>query len=841
MKAFGMTKTPTEIFGALTCLALVLSACSEPFTAASSDQDSGARAVTQGEPDPEPDAGSNSDSESSTETANDDTAATATTPGVAAADAGSDGSLPGSCAKDEYEGPNGCTSLTVCGKDEFEKTAPTATTDRVCKKATICGDDSYVSAELTKTSDRVCSALSVCARGEYESSAATKDSDRECSTYTKCGKDEYESVLPTKTSDRKCQTLTTCADDEFELTPATRTSDRKCQTLTTCTQDEYESVAPTKTSDRKCTLASVCADDEFETTAPSTTSDRTCQTLTVCSDTEYESAAPTATSDRQCEAISDCALDTYETAAPTATSNRQCAALSVCGATQFETAAPTATTDRQCSDLSVCGADQYESTSPTPTSDRQCSDVSVCTPNQYQSGAPGPSQDRQCAALTQCTAQQFESVTPTPTSDRQCLLALWQFGGSAQDVPFGTAFDLDGNLFVAGYTTGDLDGTGSGKSAGGRDAFVAKLSRDGSIIWQKQFGTTGDDTAFSVAADHAGNAIVTGATTGDLDGVGSGQHQGANDAFVAKFDAAGKRTWVRQFGTAENEAAYFVAVNSQDESAVTGYTLGDIDGNGPEDALGSEDGFVTTFSADGTRGWTRQWGTSDTDMGITIAIDTDDNVSVVGTTVADLDADGPDELVGGADIAVLEWDAEGTLRWQHQLGSSDDEYEPYVAADPDGNVLVGFSTTGDVDADGPGEFVGQTDAIVAKFTIDGDLDWVTQLGTDNVDYVTGAASDAQGNVFIVGYTLSDLDGAGGDAPLGDEDVLLVKLDPTGDPLWTRQFGTTASDSAGALVVDVGGGVTVVGTTGGDFDGAGPGDSFGNDDVFVAGFNAAGNL
>src|SRR6202041_1583750 len=106
---------------------------------------------------------------------------------------------------------------------------------------------------------------------------------------------------------------------------------------------------------------------------------------------------------------------------------------------------------------------------------------------------------------------------------------LWtqQFGTSDTDVAYGVAVDGSGNVYVAGYTTGSLQGT----NAGGYDGFVRKLDSAGDTLWTQQFGTSSGDFAQGVAVDGSGNVYVAGYTTGSLQGTSAGGY----DAFIAKF------------------------------------------------------------------------------------------------------------------------------------------------------------------------------------------------------------------------------------------------------------------------------------------------------------------
>lgn len=162
---------------------------------------------------------------------------------------------------------------------------------------------------------------------------------------------------------------------------------------------------------------------------------------------------------------------------------------------------------------------------------------------------------------------------------------LWtrQFGTSGTDVATGgVAVDALGRAYVAGRTSGALDGP----NAGDTDAFVRSYAADGTLRWGRQFGTAAGDEVGQVAVDAAGNVYVVGGTDGDLEGVALG----VGDAFVRAFDEAGTVRWTRQFGSPANDVAAAAAV-AAGRLAVAGYTLGDV--GGPN--AGSYDGFVRVF------------------------------------------------------------------------------------------------------------------------------------------------------------------------------------------------------------------------------------------------------
>jgi hypothetical protein len=110
------------------------------------------------------------------------------------------------------------------------------------------------------------------------------------------------------------------------------------------------------------------------------------------------------------------------------------------------------------------------------------------------------------------------------------------------------------------------------------------------------------------------------------------------------------------------------------------------------------------------------------------------------------------------------------------------------------------------------------------------IDWIRQLGTSGEDFSAGVATGATGNI----YTAATLGNPYGD---GLPDAVLTKYDPSGNPLWKRQVGTSSWDIAGGVVVDEHGGIYITGATAGKLGAA----RFANTDCFVSKFDATGNL
>ena len=94
--------------------------------------------------------------------------------------------------------------------------------------------------------------------------------------------------------------------------------------------------------------------------------------------------------------------------------------------------------------------------------------------------------------------------------------------------------DANGNVYVAGYTNSGLD---SNMLTGTADFFVTKYNSNGVKQYTRQLGVAGQGTnGLSVATDANGNVYVAGYTWGGLDG---NTLTGTVDFFVTKYNSSG--------------------------------------------------------------------------------------------------------------------------------------------------------------------------------------------------------------------------------------------------------------------------------------------------------------
>lgn len=375
-----------------------------------------------------------------------------------------------------------------------------------------------------------------------------------------------------------------------------------------------------------------------------------------------------------------------------------------------------------------------------------------------------------------------------------------QLGTSGAEVGRALAITSTGDVYQAGSTDGTFPGA---TTADGTEVVVVRYDKNGGLTWVREFGSSDNDDVFGAAATSDGGVVVAGTTPGDMPG---NTTKGSIDGFLARFAKNGNRKWLVQFGTAGIDQVTSVAVAASGAIYVAGTTSGDLDG---PNAGGGGDAFVAKFDKNGKQKWARQLGSTGYDRAWGLALSRKEEVVIAGQAAQAL----PENVhIGAADAFVAKYDKNGVRQWVSQFGTTSDDLAYGVAVAKAGDIRLSGFTEGGLD----GSPAGGPDVFVSRFETGGDISWTTQFGTTEDDEAAAIALDSSGNAFVTGWTRGSLAGF---ANAGNADLIAARLDADGAIVWTRQLGTPGYDEGFAIAVrknDTSGGKIVIG---GDTDGS----------------------
>ncbi|MDB4944831.1 MAG: hypothetical protein JWP97_4365 [Labilithrix sp.] len=440
-----------------------------------------------------------------------------------------------------------------------------------------------------------------------------------------------------------------------------------------------------------------------------------------------------------------------------------------------------------------------------------------------------------------------DDATSCPDS---CRGTLWskRFGGSDYEHAFAVAVDATGAAIITGNFRGTANfGGGPLVSTGDDDVFVAKVDSTGKHLWSRRFGgiAGAEDRGRSVATDAAGNVVVAGNFSGTIDfGGGPLVSAGSWDIFVAKLDAAGNHLWSKRFGDADQQEAHTVAVDAAGDIVLGGTFWGSVDfGGGLLTSAGYVDAYVAKLDAAGNHVWSKRYGDADRQGTNGVAVDAAGNVFVTGDCAGTIDFGGgtlpPVGPMGKRDIFLFSLDPTGAHRWSKRFTSMGG-IGIGVAADPSGNVILAAeSSTTFMDlGTGPLPYKGEQDVILGKFSPAGDPIFARSFGSTGQDWVYAVAADPSGNILVTGTADTAMDFGNGpvSSASGPPSAFIAKLSPSGDLLSGTVHGTQATGTG--IAADALGNVFASGIFRGPINFGGPSltsELFG-DDVYLVKFS-----
>lgn len=250
---------------------------------------------------------------------------------------------------------------------------------------------------------------------------------------------------------------------------------------------------------------------------------------------------------------------------------------------------------------------------------------------------------------------------------------LWgtYYGGAFTDHGYCVSVDPSGNAFLAGRTNsllGIASITPPGFQVillGGTDGFLAKFDGSGSRQWGTYYGGIEDDEGWASAADPFGNVYLAGWTQSTV-GISTppiyqNTKAGGTDAFIAKFDDAGARSWATYYGGPDDDYAFGACTDGNGNVYVAGQTnstVGIASATGYQITYGggASDAFSVKFKSYGKRACATYYGGTGADMAYQTAVapGANGNAYLVGTTnsVSGIAVGGYQNTYGGGS-----WDA----------------------------------------------------------------------------------------------------------------------------------------------------------------------------------------
>ncbi|WP_373031779.1 hypothetical protein [Sulfurovum sp.] len=290
---------------------------------------------------------------------------------------------------------------------------------------------------------------------------------------------------------------------------------------------------------------------------------------------------------------------------------------------------------------------------------------------------------------------------------------LWRIllGGKKEDEGKAIIRALDGSLIVLGNSK-------SFAKNYDRDLYVAKISLEGKVIWEKSFGGDRDEFAGGIASTDDGGFLVVG----DSNSFGNGY----KDVYIAKLDQNGKMISSHVIGGEKEDSAQALTRIADGTMMLVGYR--------ELERSGDTDFFVMKLDQNGKKIWAKTYGEDQADRLNGVAATADGGIVATGSTRSYKSAQ--------TDMSVLRLDTDGNIVWHKIYGFQYYEYGNAVASTGDGSVMVAGGTS----------TLGKGDHSVYMIALDksGKRVWSHVYGDRGKDRMNAIARMDDGSMVAVG-------------------------------------------------------------------------------------------
>ena len=303
---------------------------------------------------------------------------------------------------------------------------------------------------------------------------------------------------------------------------------------------------------------------------------------------------------------------------------------------------------------------------------------------------------------------------------------------------------------------------------------TTSFAQDLILDWATQIKGDGSHRHASITSDNSGNVITTGIFKGttDFDPSSSEFNLTANgsqrDIYIQKLDADRNLVWAVSLGSTGVDDVYEVTTDQEDNIYIAGNFLGSIDADPSAEEYilnsnsGNSDGLLLKLDKDGNFLWATSYGPGGWNRAYTVLVNDANEVYVVGGFSGQVDFDaGPDFYIvnaqGTYDGFITKLDEDGNFLWMKDIGGVPNGIIEFwsSALDPDGNIISTGGFAGTIDFDpGPGNeyltVVGEHDIFAHKLDPDGNLLWAKSFGSNLIDYGNHIIADKDGDIILTG-------------------------------------------------------------------------------------------
>ncbi|MDF9796530.1 hypothetical protein OKW21_001793 [Catalinimonas alkaloidigena] len=389
------------------------------------------------------------------------------------------------------------------------------------------------------------------------------------------------------------------------------------------------------------------------------------------------------------------------------------------------------------------------------------------------------------------------------------------------------------------------------------------------LQWDRTLGGGSTDELSSVVSTSDGGYLLAGTSYSSPSGDKDAVNLGGPDYWIVKVDAFGNKLWDQSYGHIPADyrdsdsdflhtaialddggflfggfSQYSLKIIRTDEAGNTLWESG-FYGERLDKVIALSDGSFVAFAesheygavvykidSEGNAIWTKSIAGLRSNK-MSSALQTDDGGFLVAlSSSADASGDKSEDSKGGYDYWLIKTDAEGNVLWDKTIGGNEDDELHSILSTPDGGYLLGGYSNSDASSDKSEDSKGGTDFWLVKTDASGNVLWDKTIGGSATDQLYEILPFNGDSYLLGGTSDSDTSGDKSEDSKGEMDFWAVIVDSNGNPTWDKTIGSQGTDLFQSMTQSQDGSFVLAGTSIGNASGDKSEDSRGGNDFWA---------
>lgn len=322
----------------------------------------------------------------------------------------------------------------------------------------------------------------------------------------------------------------------------------------------------------------------------------------------------------------------------------------------------------------------------------------------------------------------------------------------------------DGGYMIAGFITNDI--------IDDMDVYIVKTNNIGDILWTKTYGGDSPDFSYSILPTLDGNYFVLGYTQS----FGGGDY----DTWLLKLDNSGDTLWTKRYGSWGNDQGKEIISTSDGNYVITGYSN--------SATYPDYQAYLIKINPSGDIIWEKYYGGTNIELGNSVKQCPDGGYVMFGQTFS--------YGAGGGDAYMVKTNTTGDALWYKTFGGAQNDEGICIVSNSDTTFALCIRDSSSVGKD--------IDVQIIKTDANGDIIWDKKYGGTEKDTDKMIQATSDGGYIVAAISRS----FGWNLP----DMWILKLNSSGDTLWTRNYGGNDNEHCYAVRETADGGYIAVGKT-----------------------------